>query len=85
MNEIVYSEQIQEIPKDTPLVEIQEAEIELMKKVAERYKKSFTPHIYKNEYLENLNKAINGEIEVAVTPKSQKKKEVSILQELEQA
>lgn len=85
MNEIVYSEQIREIPKETPLAEIQEAEIELMKKVAERYKKSFMPQAYKNEYLENLNKAINGEIEVAVTPKKQKKKEVSILQELEQA
>ena len=84
LNEIVYAEQIRNIPKDTPTAEIQEAEMELMKKVAERYKKQFVLTTYKNEYSEKLNQAINGEIEVAVKPK-QEKKEVSLLDELEQA
>ena len=80
----MYAEQIRNIPKDTPTAEIQEAEMELMKKIAERYKKQFVLTTYKNEYSEKLNQAINGEIEVAVKPK-QEKKEVSLLDELEQA
>jgi DNA end-binding protein Ku len=84
MNEIVYAEQIRDIPKDTPTTEIQAQEMELMKKLAERFRKQFVLQAYKNEYSEKLNQAINGEIEVAVKPK-QEKKEVSLLDELEQA
>jgi len=84
MNGIVYAEQIRDIPKDTPTAEIQEAEMELMKKLAERFRKQFVLKAYRNEYSEKLNQAINGEIEVTVKPK-QEKKEVSLLDELEQA
>jgi DNA end-binding protein Ku len=84
MNEIVYAEQIRDIPKDTPTAEIQEAEMELMKKLAERFRKQFVLQAYRNEYSEKLNQAINGEIEVTIKPK-QETKEVSLLDELEQA
>jgi len=84
MNEVVYAEQIRGIPQETPIVEIQEAEMELMTKLAERYKRVFELKAYKNEYLEQLNKAINGEIGVITKPKADKK-EVSLLDELEHA